>query len=110
MTVQSASDGRTKDVMAHELEIGLLAGAVSLVVATAGAYVTVWSVNRQRTVALRQPAHNTGAFALKPSFGIVPGRGHIPGPPGALSTPDMGVIGPLGRSADDLDLALDVPH
>ena len=57
---------------------------------------------------LRQPAHNTGVFALKPSFGIVPVRGHIPGPPGTLSTPDMAVVGPLGRSADDLDLALDV--
>jgi amidase len=57
---------------------------------------------------LRQPAHNTGVFTLKPSFGIVPTRGHIPGPPGTLSTPDMAVLGPLGRSADDLDLALDV--
>lgn len=57
---------------------------------------------------LRQPAHNTGVFALKPTFGIVPVRGHIPGPPGTLSTPDMAVLGPIGRSADDLDLALDV--
>ena len=57
---------------------------------------------------LRQPAHNTGVFTLKPSFGIVPTRGHIPGPPGTLSTPDMAVLGPVARSADDLDLALDV--
>jgi amidase len=57
---------------------------------------------------LRQPAHNTGVFTLKPSFGIVAGRGHIPGPPGMLTSPDMGVIGPMTRSADDLDLALDV--
>src|SRR6478672_2859323 len=57
---------------------------------------------------LRQPAHNTGVFTLKPSFGIVPTRGHIPGPPGTLSTPDMAVLGPIARSADDLDLALDV--
>ena len=55
-----------------------------------------------------QPAHNTGVFTLKPSFGIIPVRGHIPGPPGMLSAPDLGVLGPLGRSADDLDLALDV--
>ena len=57
---------------------------------------------------LRQPAHNTGVFTLKPSYGIVPVRGHIPGPPGTLSTPDLAVVGPIARSADDLDLALDV--
>jgi amidase len=47
-------------------------------------------------------------FTLKPSFGVVPGRGHIPGPPGTLSSTDRAVLGPLGRTADDLDLALDV--
>jgi Asp-tRNA(Asn)/Glu-tRNA(Gln) amidotransferase A subunit family amidase len=55
---------------------------------------------------LRQPAHTTGVFTLKPSFGVVPGRGHIPGPPGTLSSTDMAVLGPIGRTADDLDLAL----
>jgi len=57
---------------------------------------------------LRHPAHNTGVFTLKPSFGVVSTRGHIPGPPGTLSTPDMAVVGPVARSADDLDVALDV--
>ena len=57
---------------------------------------------------LRVPAHFCGVFTLRPTFGIVPGRGHIPGPPGALSGADMGVLGPLARSADDLDLALAV--
>jgi amidase len=57
---------------------------------------------------LRVPAHFCGVFCLKPTYGIVPSRGHIPGPPGALSGGDMGVLGPVARSADDLDLALDV--
>ena len=65
---------------------------------------------RQSTSAVRcgSPRTTRGVFALKPSFGIVPVRGHIPGPPGTLSTPDLAVAGPIGRSADDLDLALDV--
>jgi amidase len=57
---------------------------------------------------IRTPAHWTGVFGHKPSYGIVPGRGHIPGPPGTLSEPDLAVIGPLARSAEDLELALEV--
>ncbi len=57
---------------------------------------------------IRTPAHWTGLYGHKPSFGIVPIRGHIPGPPGKLSADDLGVAGPLARSADDLSIALDV--
>ena len=55
---------------------------------------------------IRNPAHCCGVFGHKPSHGIVPGRGHIPGPPGTLSEADIAVLGPLARSADDLGLAL----
>jgi amidase len=57
---------------------------------------------------IRTPAHYCGVYGHKPSQGIVPGRGHIPGPPGTKSEPDLAVIGPLARTARDLDLALDV--
>ena len=57
---------------------------------------------------IRNPAHYCGVFGLKPTWGIVPVQGHIPGPPGALSVADVGVAGPMGRSAADLDLGLDV--
>lgn len=57
---------------------------------------------------IRNPAHFSGVAGLKPSFGIVPIRGHIPGPPGNLSGADIGVAGPLARNVDDLELALDV--
>ncbi len=57
---------------------------------------------------IRLPAHFTGLFGHKPSFGLVSPRGHIPGPPGRLSTGDLSVAGPLGRSAADLDLVLSV--
>jgi amidase len=57
---------------------------------------------------LRNPAHYCGVYALKPSHGIVPQRGHIPGPPGTRAEPDIGVLGPMGRAAADLALGLDV--
>jgi len=57
---------------------------------------------------LRIPAHWCGVYTLKPSYGIVPLHGHIPPAPGTLSSLDMGVIGPIARSADDLDLCLSV--
>jgi len=57
---------------------------------------------------IRNPAHFCGVTGHKPSFGIVPIQGHIPGPPGALTAPDIGVAGPLARSVADLELAMDV--
>ncbi|HEV7627274.1 MAG TPA: amidase [Streptomyces sp.] len=57
---------------------------------------------------LRLPGHYCGVHSLRPSQGIVPARGHIPRPPGWLSTSDMLSLGPLARTAADLDLALGV--
>jgi amidase len=57
---------------------------------------------------IRTPAHCCGVYGHKPTHGIVPGRGHIPGLPGTLGEYDLGVMGPLGRSADDLALLMDV--
>ena len=57
---------------------------------------------------IRVPAGWCGIFGHKPSWGIVPQRGHIPGWPGSLREDDINVIGPLARSAEDLALALGV--
>jgi len=57
---------------------------------------------------IRNPAHYCGVYGLKTSHGVVPIRGHIPGPPGTLAEGDLGVAGPMGRSAADLALGLDV--
>ncbi|MFG2228149.1 amidase [Streptomyces sp. NPDC048644] len=56
---------------------------------------------------LRLPGHYCGVHSLRPSHGIVPTRGHIPRPPGWLTPTDMLTVGPLARTAADLDLALD---
>ena len=57
---------------------------------------------------IRNPSHFNGTYGLKPSWGVVPVRGHIPGPPGSLIQVDVGVAGPLARSVADLRMALHV--
>ena len=57
---------------------------------------------------VRIPAAHCGVYGLKPSHGLIPTRGHIPGPPGTLGEPDLAVIGPMGRGAADLGLGLEV--
>jgi amidase len=55
---------------------------------------------------IRNPAHYCGVFGHKPTWGVLPPRGHSR--PGSLTPRDISVIGPLARSADDLALVMDV--
>jgi amidase len=58
---------------------------------------------------LRVPAFHCGVYAHKPTFALVPSRGHTPPPfPPLPLDRDMAVIGPMARSAADLSLLLDV--
>lgn len=57
---------------------------------------------------IRIPAHFCGVFGHKPSRTLVSIRGHIPGPPGTESQPDLAEGGPLARTASDLALLLEV--
>jgi amidase len=57
---------------------------------------------------IRLPAHMSGVMGHKPSFGIVPAHGQIPGPPGTLTQADLAVAGPMARSIPDLQLGLQV--
>ncbi|MBV8926863.1 MAG: amidase [Bradyrhizobium sp.] len=58
---------------------------------------------------LRVPAFHCGVYAHKPTYALVPNRGHTapPLPPLPFSR-DLAVIGPTARSAADLSLLLDV--
>jgi amidase len=58
---------------------------------------------------LRIPAHFCGVYAHKPSFGLLPSRGHTPPPaPPVANDRDLAVIGPMARSAADLRLLFDL--
>jgi amidase len=57
---------------------------------------------------IRLPSSWCGIYGHRPSFGIVPFRGHIPPPPGILSEGDLSVAGPLARGAADLKLAMTI--
>ncbi|MBT5263833.1 MAG: amidase, partial [Rhodospirillaceae bacterium] len=54
---------------------------------------------------IRNPAHFCGVFGHKPTYGILPPRGQSL--PGIVTPQDISVIGPLARSADDLEVAMD---
>lgn len=57
---------------------------------------------------IRCPAHFCGVCGHKPSFGLVPLRGHVPPAPGFLLPLEMAVAGPMARSAHDLEPLLDI--
>lgn len=54
---------------------------------------------------IRNPAHFCGVFGHKPTYNLLSMRGHTP--PGDIRAPsDISVIGPLARSASDLEIAI----
>jgi amidase len=53
---------------------------------------------------LRNPAHYSGVYGHKPTWGLISTRGHAP--PGIMTPTDISVVGPMARDAEDLDLAL----
>jgi amidase len=76
--------------------------------AAVAAGLTAFELGSDLGGSLRIPAHFCGVYTIKPTWGIVPNRGHIPPPPGSLVEMDVATAGPLTRSARDLDLVLPV--
>jgi amidase len=62
---------------------------------------------------IRVPSHFSGVAGLKPSWGTIPGSGHLFGPfdpfaPGPPPIVSMATIGPMARYVDDLTLAVNI--
>jgi amidase len=53
---------------------------------------------------LRHPANFCGVCSLKPTWGVLAMRGHVPPMPGMNAEVDLGVAGPMARNAEDLKL------
>jgi amidase len=53
---------------------------------------------------LRHPANFCGVFSLKPTWGVLSQRGHVPPLPESYRERDINVVGPMARNAGDLRL------
>lgn len=97
--------GTTSNPWDLELTSGGSSGGAAAAVATG---VTPLEIGSDIGGSLRVPASFCGVFSHKPTFGLVPQRGHVPPLPGMLAEPDLNVVGPMARSARDLRLLLSV--
>jgi len=76
--------------------------------AAVAAGLTSFSIGSDIAGSVRIPSAFCGLFGHKPTWGLVPQRGHIPGPPGSMIDRDINTIGPLARDVRDLEVALSV--
>ncbi|MFB6505579.1 amidase family protein [Streptomyces sp. NPDC056099] len=100
--------GKTKNPFDESKTAGGSSGGPAVSVA---AGLSSLEVGSDLAGSLRLPAAYCGVYALRTSRGaspIVPTRGHIPRLPGWATSSDMITLGPIARTAADLDLLLDV--
>jgi amidase len=76
--------------------------------AAVAAGMTAMSFGSDIAGSIRIPAAFCGIYGHKPTWGLIPQRGHIPGPSGQLIDRDINAVGPLARDHRDLGLALSV--
>ncbi len=95
--------GATRNPYDPSRSAGGSSGGSATAVAAGFSYLDIGS---DQGGSIRLPAHYCGVHGLKPSWGKIPLLGHSP--LGERRTPDIGVAGPLARSARDVALAFEV--
>lgn len=96
--------GRTVNPYDHKRTPGGSSGGAAAALATG---MVPLEVGSDIGGSVRIPAHFCGVFGHKATYGIIPMKGHEL-PAADAMPPELAVLGPLARSADDLAMALDV--
>lgn len=95
--------GATRNPYDPSRSAGGSSGGSAAAVSAGFSYIDIGS---DQGGSIRLPAHYCGVHGLKPSWRKIPLLGHSP--LGERRTPDIGVAGPLARSARDVALAFEV--
>ena len=105
--VQAFNDmfGTTVNPWNAERVPGGSSGGAGAAVATG---LTSFEIGTDIGGSIRIPSAFNGVFGHKPSFGIVPSTGYLDHPAGGTTEADVNVIGPIARSAEDLELLLKI--
>jgi amidase len=98
--------GTTKNPFDPSRTVGGSSGGCATALAMG---MTPLSVGSDLAGSLRVPPAFVGVYGLKPTRGVVSLQGHVPPRPGELDgIRAMAVAGPLARTVEDLELALEV--
>ena len=76
--------------------------------AAVAAGLTSFEIGTDIGGSIRFPASFCGVFGHKPSWGVVPSTGYLDHEAGGTTEADVNVLGPIARSAEDLELLLDI--
>lgn len=76
--------------------------------AAVSAGLTSFEIGTDIGGSIRFPSSYCGVFGHKPSWGIVPSTGYLDHEAGGTTEADINVLGPIARSAEDLELLLDL--
>ncbi|MEM7018131.1 MAG: amidase family protein [Pseudomonadota bacterium] len=103
--IQSYNDmfGTTSNPWNTEHVPGGSSGGAAAAVASG---LTSFEIGTDIGGSIRFPSAFCGVFGHKPSFGIVPSTGYLDHQLGGTTEADVNVIGPIARSAEDLELLL----